>query len=116
MKLKIHKVLTAGAFIYAFALVFGFYFMVKQTPPIEVSQEEIVMFLSDDNKTDSSNDSNKKTRGVNSRLLVEDDDDSAKDLLNEMNFSLELYTVPLAFHIETYAPFQKGITSPPPKG
>lgn len=114
MKLKTHKILTVGLFIYALMLVFGFYFVATQTTPIEASQEQIVMLLSDDNNTDNSSD-NKKTRSVNSRMLIEDDDDSAKDLLNEMNFSPDVYIVPLVFHIETYAPYQKEISSPPPK-
>jgi hypothetical protein len=116
MKLKIHKVLTVGAFIYAFMLIFGFYFMAKQTSHTEVSQEEIVMLLSGDGNADDSGSSNKKSRGLNSRLLIEDDDDSAKDLLIEMVFSPEVYAIPPVFHIETYAPYQKEITTPPPKG
>lgn len=116
MKLKIHKVLTVGAFIYAFMLFFGFYFMAKQTSHAEVSQEEIVMLLSCDGNADDSDSSNRKSRGLNSRLLIEDDDDSAKDLLIEMIFSPEEYTISPIFHIETYAPYQREITTPPPKG
>lgn len=115
MKLKIHKVLAVGLGIYGLMLIFGFYFTTVQITPADVAQEEIVMFLSGDGDTDDSNDPIKKKKGVNSRMLIEDDDDSAKDLLNEMNFSPEVYTIPLAFHIESYAPYQKEISSPPPK-
>lgn len=116
MKLKIHKVLTVGAFIYAFMLVFGIFFMTKQMTPVEVVQEEVVMLLSGDGTTDNSSGTNKKSGGLNSRMLIEDDDDSAKDLLNEMHFTPDVYIIPGEFHLETYAPHQQEITTPPPKG
>ncbi|MEQ8363232.1 MAG: hypothetical protein RIF39_04320 [Cyclobacteriaceae bacterium] len=90
--------------------------MANQKTSIEVSQKEVVMLLSGDGNPDNSDNANKKSRGLNSRLLIEDDDDSAKDLLNEMNFSPDVYVIPTVIHIETYSPYQKEITTPPPKG
>ncbi|MFZ1806529.1 MAG: hypothetical protein WAU36_04880 [Cyclobacteriaceae bacterium] len=116
MKLKTHKVLTVGAFIYAFMLFFGFYFMAAQAVPVVIAQEKIVVVLSADDNASNTNSPNKKSNSLNSRLLIEDDDDSAKDLLNEMNFSPDVYIVPTIIHIETYAPYQKEISTPPPKG
>lgn len=117
MQIKFHKALTVGAFVYVFMLLFGVYSAVNNTP-LEVTQPEIVMLLTDDGTTENSSksESDEEDNSPNSRLLIEDDDDSAKDLLSEMHFCPDTYILPPVFHIETYAPYQKEIITPPPKG
>lgn len=114
MKLKVHKVLGIGAAIYVFLLAFGIYFMNNSTARPKVSQQEIIQILSPDADADDSQSKKSKAKGF-SRLLLEDDDDSAKDLLIEMYFYFESFVVQSVFQTKHYAPFQEDITTPPPK-
>lgn len=113
MKLKIHKVLGVGATIYVFLLAFGIYFMNSSTIHPKVSQQEIIQILSHD--TDAGDDQNNKSTKGFSRLLLEDDDDSAKDLLIEMHFYSGGFVIQSDFRAKSYAPFQEDIITPPPK-
>jgi len=116
MKLKIHRVLAVGAFIYAFTLIFGIYFVSVHAQHQEVSQKSDIVKLLTSDAEGGKGDEGSKSKRPNSRPLIEDDDDSAKDLLIELHFHVAFSIDPSCRSISSYNPYQKEITTPPPWG
>jgi len=114
MKVKTHKILIVGTFIYAFALAFGVCVEAQQTAGANSTIQEKATLLSVD-ATNGPVNGNQSTRGINSRMLIEDDDDCAKDLLAEVHFCKEVYVDMPTWLNESYNPYHKEITTPPPR-
>ncbi|MEQ8425626.1 MAG: hypothetical protein RIA63_13005 [Cyclobacteriaceae bacterium] len=112
MKMQFHNVLKIGVFIYTLFLASGIYFSVKNAAQADLPSIEIVQLIAD---TDSEDASSSTKKSFNSRPVIEDDDDSAKDLFAEMKFKKELFVTNYTFHAITYSSFELAATTPPPK-
>ncbi len=114
MKLPIHRVLSVGGLVYILFLTSGLYFKATFEPtPQVVAHQDISLLIAGD--ADEAEDATPKSRGVNPRPLIEDDDDSAKDLLMEKPREVEGILLTRSFKIDSYSPYQKEATTPPPK-
>jgi len=115
MNFKIHKVVSVGMSIYVLLLAFGIYFMAKQTNKIHVSQQEIVkLLLAEEDAEEGQQGSSKSKKRFNSRPAIEDDDDSAKDLLREILFGAFYFDASPSAILISYSPHQLDTTTPPP--
>lgn len=114
MKVPIHNVLRVGMSIYILILVFGIYFRVQYEVKPEKLQPNIVQLIAGDVEDEAENE-NSTSKKFNTRPLIEDDDDSAKDLMIEFPMLAKKYVLILPFIIDSYSPYQREITAPPPK-
>jgi hypothetical protein len=115
MNIKIHKVLSVGMSIYILLLAFGIYFRAQYTHETRVSQQEIIkLLLAEGDAEENQQGTSKSKKSFNPRPVIEDDDDSAKDLLSEIYFTAFHFDFPTSTSSASYLPHQLDTTTPPP--
>lgn len=94
----------------------GIYFEVQYKVEPKNPQPDIVQLMAGDVDEEGPGRENSKSKKFNSRLLIEDDDDSARDLMIVIPILAKVYVLNPAFVNYPYTPYQSEIITPPPKG
>lgn len=115
MNPQIHYVFRQGLAVCILLITCSVYFQATRMDSSSFKKENAAFILSGDAGNDRASEES-TDRGFNSRLAIEeDDDDSAKDLYVIMIFENCGYIKPFVFNLHSYLPYNRDITTPPPK-
>ena len=101
--------------IYFLCISLGVFFAIKSSVESKISNHDIIYLLCVDGDSEDTNEDSKAKKRLGSQLEVdEDEDDSARDLFNELMFHFECTFSFLQKPVTSYSSSDKDITTPPP--
>ncbi len=110
----VHKVLRVSMSIYILSLVCGTGLLFKYNNGPSGNKQDIIALLTDGEDANEGEESSKGQKRFNSRPMMEDDDDSARDLFTEIEFGTITYHATNEWVWSFYLAHQLDTATPPP--